>query len=181
MTVNCPRHGSVAERSSPARPWSSTRTGSRRRLAKRRERGRRPAGRGHRGQGGRTGPGPPAGAAARAHLLRGGRGRGGARHRTHPAVRPDPPRRGRLHDDRRTAGDPRRGTAAPGPGGGGVTSSAGAKGKRIELQAAAALSEISGWRVYRRLQEGRAEDHGDLDGVPDCTVQVKGYDDIVRA
>jgi len=62
-----------------------------------------------------------------------------------------------------------------------VTSSAGAKGKRIELQAAAALSEISGWRVYRRLQEGRAEDHGDLDGVPDCTVQVKGYDDIVRA
>jgi hypothetical protein len=62
-----------------------------------------------------------------------------------------------------------------------VTSSAARKGHQAELEAAAALAELTGWPVQRRLQEGRSEDCGDLDGIPDTCVQVKWRTDMHRA
>lgn len=56
-----------------------------------------------------------------------------------------------------------------------------AKGARGEREAAQLISELTGWTVRRRLQEGRSDDTGDLEGVPDCVVQVKSYADIQRA
>ena len=55
------------------------------------------------------------------------------------------------------------------------------KGDRAELEAARLLADLTGWPVRRKLGAGRADDTGDLDGIPDCTVQVKAYRDITRA
>lgn len=56
------------------------------------------------------------------------------------------------------------------------------KGDKYEREAAAALADATGWPVRRKLGAGRADDSGDLDGLPDCTVQVKGYpSDLVRS
>lgn len=56
------------------------------------------------------------------------------------------------------------------------------KGDKFELEAAAALAEISGWPVRRKLGAGRLDDTGDLDNVPETTVQVKGYpSDLLRS
>lgn len=43
------------------------------------------------------------------------------------------------------------------------------------------LAAATGWPVRRRLQEGRADDTGDLEGVPFTTCQVKDYADVQRA
>lgn len=56
-----------------------------------------------------------------------------------------------------------------------------AKGDRAELRAAELLSQKLGIRVRRKLGAGRADDVGDLDGVPDTVVQVKHYNDLARA
>jgi hypothetical protein len=55
------------------------------------------------------------------------------------------------------------------------------KGDRAELEAARLLADLTGWPVRRKLGAGRADDTGDLDGLPDCTVQVKSCKDITRA
>lgn len=55
------------------------------------------------------------------------------------------------------------------------------KGDRAELEVARLLADLTGWPVRRRLGAGRADDTGDLDGIPDTTVQVKNYRDITRA
>lgn len=55
------------------------------------------------------------------------------------------------------------------------------KGDRAELEAARLLADLTGWPVRRRLGAGRADDTGDLDGIPDTTVGVKAYRDIQRA
>lgn len=56
------------------------------------------------------------------------------------------------------------------------------KGDKYELEAAALLAELTGWPVRRKLGAGRADDTGDLDGVPETTVQVKGYpSDLLRS
>ena len=55
------------------------------------------------------------------------------------------------------------------------------KGDAAEREAAAVLADLTGWPVRRRLGAGRADDTGDLDGVPQTTVQVKAYRDIGRA
>jgi hypothetical protein len=55
------------------------------------------------------------------------------------------------------------------------------KGDAAELEAARLLADLTGWPVRRRLGAGRSDDTGDLDGVPDCTIQVKNHRDISAA
>lgn len=62
-----------------------------------------------------------------------------------------------------------------------MTSSQRAKGNKAEREAASLLHELTGCPVRRRLQEGRADDAGDLEGLPDCCVQVKNYRDTGAA
>ena len=56
-----------------------------------------------------------------------------------------------------------------------------AKGDRAELELSRILSDLLGFRVRRKLGAGRADDTGDLDGLPDCTAQAKNYSDVLRA
>ena len=62
-----------------------------------------------------------------------------------------------------------------------MTSAARDKGNRAEREIASLLASLSGWNVRRRLQEGRADDSGDLEGLPDCCAQVRDYKDPLRA
>lgn len=62
-----------------------------------------------------------------------------------------------------------------------MTTAAKRKGDAAELEAARQLADRTGWPVRRKLGAGRSDDTGDLDGVPDTTVQVKHYRDIGRA
>lgn len=56
------------------------------------------------------------------------------------------------------------------------------KGDRYEREAAQLLADLTGWPVRRKLGAGRADDTGDLDGIPSTTCQVKGYpSDLIRA
>jgi hypothetical protein len=55
------------------------------------------------------------------------------------------------------------------------------KGDRGELEVAKLVAELTGYPVRRKLGAGRADDTGDLDGIPETTVQVKNFKDIARA
>ena len=55
------------------------------------------------------------------------------------------------------------------------------KGDKAEREIAGLLVELTGWPVRRKLGAGRADDTGDLDGIPETTVQVKDYRDVLRA
>ena len=55
------------------------------------------------------------------------------------------------------------------------------KGDSAEREIAVILTDHLGFTVRRKLGAGRADDTGDLDGLPDCTAQVKNYADIARA
>lgn len=55
------------------------------------------------------------------------------------------------------------------------------RGDRAELEAARILSDLLGYDVRRALGAGRAEDCGDLFGIPETVVQVKNYKNIGRA
>jgi len=55
-----------------------------------------------------------------------------------------------------------------------------AKGDTAEREIAARLNALTGWPVRRKLGAGRLDDAGDLDGIPDCTAQVKNFADIGR-
>jgi hypothetical protein len=55
------------------------------------------------------------------------------------------------------------------------------KGDRGELEAAAILTEALGLPIRRKLGAGRADDTGDLDGVPRHVVQVANWQDIATA
>lgn len=61
-----------------------------------------------------------------------------------------------------------------------MTSPARRKGKTGELDAVAAL-QAYGWPARRRLLNGRRDDHGDIDGVPYTTIEVKWREDLVDA
>ena len=52
------------------------------------------------------------------------------------------------------------------------------KGDRAELEAARLLSDLTGYNVVRKLGAGRAEDTGDLHGIPDTVIQVKNLANI---
>jgi hypothetical protein len=56
-----------------------------------------------------------------------------------------------------------------------------AKGDRAELEAAALLSDLTGFSVKRALGAGRAEDTGDLFGIPDTVIQVADWSNALAA
>lgn len=56
-----------------------------------------------------------------------------------------------------------------------------AKGKRAERELVGLLADLTGWPVRRRLQEGRQDDAGDLEGLPDCCAQVKDWAEPLEA
>jgi hypothetical protein len=62
-----------------------------------------------------------------------------------------------------------------------MTSASKAKGDRAEREAAALAAALTGYPVRRRLGAGRADDTGDLDGIPDHVVQVADWKDALRA
>jgi hypothetical protein len=62
-----------------------------------------------------------------------------------------------------------------------MTTPAKRKGDAGELEVARQLAELTGWPVRRKLGAGRADDTGDLHGLPDTTCQVKSYADCARA
>jgi hypothetical protein len=53
-----------------------------------------------------------------------------------------------------------------------VTSPSKRKGDSAELEAAALLHDLLGFPVRRQLGAGRADDVGDLTGIPDTVIQV---------
>ncbi len=55
------------------------------------------------------------------------------------------------------------------------------KGDKAELEAQGLLRDLLGLPVRRKLGAGRQDDQGDLDGLPDCVVQVANYQDVARA
>jgi hypothetical protein len=59
-----------------------------------------------------------------------------------------------------------------------MTGSAKRKGDRAEIEAAEILHDQTGFPVRRKLGAGRADDQGDLDGVPDTVVQVANRADL---
>jgi hypothetical protein len=65
--------------------------------------------------------------------------------------------------------------------GGVVTSPAKRKGDVAQREAAAVLSDLLGYPIRRKLGAGRFDDVGDLDGIPQTTVQVAAWSDALRA
>lgn len=61
-----------------------------------------------------------------------------------------------------------------------MANSAKRKGDAAEREVAGLLTDLLGVPVRRKLGVGRADDTGDLDGLP-VTVQVKNYRDVSRA
>jgi hypothetical protein len=55
------------------------------------------------------------------------------------------------------------------------------KGDAAELEIAGIVSDLLGFRVRRKLGAGRTDDTGDLDGIPDTTVQVKNWANTTAA
>jgi len=47
------------------------------------------------------------------------------------------------------------------------------KGDNAEREVCKILADLTGFPVRRKLGAGRADDTGDVFGIPDCTVQVK--------
>jgi hypothetical protein len=56
-----------------------------------------------------------------------------------------------------------------------------AKGDRAELEAATLLADLLGVPVRRKLGAGRADDTGDLHGIPGHVVQVANWKDTSAA
>ena len=55
------------------------------------------------------------------------------------------------------------------------------KGDRAEREVAALLHDLLGVPARRKLGAGRADDQGDIDGIPDTVIQVASYRDINEA
>ena len=55
------------------------------------------------------------------------------------------------------------------------------KGDRAEREIATLLADLTGYPVRRKLGAGRADDTGDLDGIPNTTAQVKDYKNVTVA
>jgi hypothetical protein len=55
------------------------------------------------------------------------------------------------------------------------------KGDKAELEVQALLRDLLGVPARRALGAGRADDMGDIDGVPDTVIQVANYADIATA
>ena len=55
------------------------------------------------------------------------------------------------------------------------------KGDRGEREAAALISGLLGYEVKRKLGAGRAEDTGDMHGLPDTVIQVANWANVSAA
>ena len=55
------------------------------------------------------------------------------------------------------------------------------KGDKAERGAAALIHYLTGWPARRQLGAGRADDVGDIDGIPDSIIQVAAWQDVARA
>ena len=62
-----------------------------------------------------------------------------------------------------------------------MTNSAKNKGDRAERELAALLHDLLGVNARRKLGAGRLDDEGDIDGVPDTTVQVADWQNVASA
>jgi hypothetical protein len=62
-----------------------------------------------------------------------------------------------------------------------VTSPAKAKGDAAEREFAGILTDLLGLPVSRSLGAGRAQDRGDLYGIPDTVIQVANWADVSAA
>jgi hypothetical protein len=62
-----------------------------------------------------------------------------------------------------------------------VTGRSKAKGDRAEREAAALLADVLGVPARRMLGAGRADDVGDIHGVPDTVIQVCDWQDLTTA
>lgn len=62
-----------------------------------------------------------------------------------------------------------------------MTSRQQAKGDKAEREIAALLADLTGYRVRRKLGVGRADDIGDIDGIPDTAVQVADWANVTAA
>ena len=69
----------------------------------------------------------------------------------------------------------------PGPGDAAVTGAEKRKGDARERQAAAAIDDLLGVPARRMLGAGRADDVGDIHGVPLTVIQVADWRDALRA
>lgn len=56
-----------------------------------------------------------------------------------------------------------------------------AKGARTEREISELLTNLTGFAVRRKLGAGRIDDEGDLEGLPEVTVQVAAWNDALRA
>ena len=56
-----------------------------------------------------------------------------------------------------------------------------AKGDRAELEVAQLIHDLLGFPARRKLGAGRADDTGDIDGVPGHTIQVANWADTAAA
>lgn len=56
-----------------------------------------------------------------------------------------------------------------------MTSPSARKGNTAELEIARILTNLTGWRIRRKLGAGRTDDEGDLEGLPNCVAEVKAY------
>ena len=62
-----------------------------------------------------------------------------------------------------------------------MTSRSKQKGDAAEREAAQLIAELTGHPARRKLGAGRADDTGDIDGVPGTIVQVANWADVARA
>lgn len=62
-----------------------------------------------------------------------------------------------------------------------MTGAAKRKGDKAELEAAALLHDLTGHPARRKLGAGRIDDTGDIDGMPDLTVQVANWANTAAA
>jgi len=62
-----------------------------------------------------------------------------------------------------------------------VTNSSKRKGDFAERECAQLIAELTGHPARRKLGAGRADDTGDIDGVPGTIVQVANWADVARA
>jgi hypothetical protein len=62
-----------------------------------------------------------------------------------------------------------------------MSNSAKRRGDEAERQAAGVLEDLLGYPMRRKLGAGRLDDMGDLDGLPQTTVQVAAWIDALRA
>ena len=62
-----------------------------------------------------------------------------------------------------------------------MTGKAKRKGDKAEREAAELICELTGYEVRRKLGAGRTDDEGDLEGLPNVTIQVCDWADTARA